>query len=704
MPDLLLELRSEEIPARMQAAGAESLRREVEKRLQAQALDWGKAEAFATPRRLALIVRGLPAGVLASQEEVRGPRVGATYEAVEGFLRSTGVARDALEKRGEGTKAAWFATREIPARTLDEVLAEILPEAVRAVRWPKSMRWGRGNFRWVRPLRGILCIVGDGDTSRPVALDIEGIPCGAVTRGHPYRAPEEFTIKSVDSYESQLREVKVILRAEDRCEWIRAIVDRVAEHLQLIAGYKSELLDEIAGLVEWPKVYIGSIDDVFSDLPNDVLHTSMNKHQKFISLFNEKSGRIENFLAVADIEAADGVTQIRAGYERVLRARLEDALFFWQNDLRTGIEVMHSGLSGMVFHFALGDMEARTERISGLAEEIAREIGGLSPKMMRRAGKIAKADLCSETVREFPELQGIAGALLAKEAGEDPKVCAVVARQYRPVGRNDRPAQGPAALVLADRADMLWGFFAAGERPTGSRDPYALRRATLGILRTLIEKDIYFSLHKLISLAEQQYAEMPLSVRKKMSLPAREDAHDAVVEFMLERLRVYLREGGPGDGYCHDFVIAAARRGAEDDPRWFARLVFHLDQWFRPPFREPAKDDFLAAYRRVASILDAEGDGEARKLDRELCRKSEEENSLVEALDLAEEEIKDNRSNHDPQAVLEAVAKLRGPVHRFFEKVHVNDPNPKLRLNRLHLLAQTRAVMEQVADFGAIEG
>ena len=695
MPDLLLELRSEEIPARMQVAGAESLRREVQKRLQAQALDWGKAEEFATPRRLALIVRGLPDGVPASQEEVRGPRVGAPDVAVEGFLRSTGVARDALEQRGEGTKAAWFATREIPARTLDEVLAEILPEAVRAVRWPKSMRWGRGNFRWVRPLRGILCILSEGARNRPVAFDIEGVPCGAVTRGHPYLAPDEFIVESVDSYESQLKEAKVILRAEDRRQRILDCVFKAARAKDLELVEDSGLLDEIAGLVEWPVIHIGQIEGVFSDLPDEVLQVSMRKHQKFFSLRNPESRRIVGFIAVADIEAADGGARILEGYERVLRARLADARFFWENDLRTGIEAMRSGLSGMVFHAALGSMEERTVRISALAEEIAVHIGDRFPKLMRRAGEIAKADLCSETVREFPELQGIAGALLIKEAGEDPKIREAVKWQYHPVGPDDITTPGEAALVLADRADMLWGFFAAGERPTGSRDPYALRRAALVILRTLIEKNIHFHLHNLMFLAEKQYTNIPQSVRG--------DVVNPVVKFTLERLRVYLREGNIHRmGYRHDFVTAAARRGAETDPCWFAHLVFHLDQWFRPEFRQPEKDDLLAAYRRVASILDAEGNVKGGDPDPELYH-GPEERSLAEALDLAVVEVITNTSNHNPLAVLEGLEKLREPIHRFFENVYVNDPDSKLRLNRLRLLAQIRVVMEQVADFGAIE-
>ena len=448
---------------------------------------------------------------------------------------------------------------------------------------------------------------------------------------------------------------------------------------------------------------MGSIDDAFSDLPNDVLHASMNKHQKFISLFNEESKRIERFVAVADIETEDDGAQIQVGYGRVLRARLEDALFFWENDKRTWPKEMCTGLSGMVFHAALGNMEERTVRISSLAEEITRHIGDCPLKTMRRAGEIAKRDLCSETVREFPELQGIVGGLLAREAGEDPEVCDVVARQYRPAGRYDVPARGPAALVLADRADMLWGFFAAGERPTGSSDPYALRRAALAILRTLIEKNIYFPLHNLMFLAEKQYANMPLSAREKMPLLAREDVLHPVVKFMLERLHVYLREGNIHRmGYRHDFVTAAARRGAENDPCWFAHLVFHLDQWFRPEFRQPEKDDLLAAYRRVASILDAERAGEILDPDPELYHEPEER-SLAEALNLTVVEVITNRSNHNPLAVLEGLEKLREPVHRFFENVHVNDPDSKLRLNRLRLLAQIRVVMEQVADFGAIE-
>ena len=708
MSDLLLELRSEEIPARMQAKGAELLRGAVESRLKGRGLDWKMAEAFATPRRLALIVRGLPDEIPESREERRGPRVGAPEKALAGFLRSTDLPREMLEVRGEGADQAYFAVWDNLAQPLHEVLAVELPQVLRTMTWPKSMRWGRGNFRWVRPLRSIVCIVDDDAGSRVVELDVEGIPCGRVTCGHPYMAPDEFTVESVDSYESQLEEAKVVLRAENRREWIRqavdhAVADLAVAGLELEPAYGSDLIHEIAGLVEWPVAYVGQIDRAFSDLPNDVLHASMTKHQKFISLWNWKNERIDHFAAVADIQVEkDDRARIRQGYERVLRARLADAQFFWENDKRTGIEEMRRGLSGMVFHSALGDMEARTERISGLAEAIAGKIGGLSSKMTRRSGEIAKVDLCSETVREFPELQGIVGALLAKEAGENEHVCNMVARQYLPSRPDGKTTPGPAALVLADRADMLWGFFAAGKRPTGSGDPYALRRAASAILRTLIEKDIYFSLRTLISLAEQQYANMPLLARKKMSLPARENACDAVVKFILERLRVYLREGGLRKGYRHDLVTAAARQGNEKDPHWFARLVFHLDQWFRPALREPTKDDLLAAYRRVASILDAEGDGEEQELDRELCRKPEE-HSLVEALDLAKKEIEDNRLSHDPQAVLEAVAKLREPVHRFFENVHVNDPDPKLRLNRLHLLARVRYVMGLVADFGAIE-
>ena len=978
MSDLLLELRSEEIPARMQAKGAELLRGAVESRLEGRGLNWKTAEAFATPRRLALIVRGLPGEVPKSREERRGPRVGAPEKALAGFLRSTDLTREMLEVRGEGADQAYFAVWDNLAQPLHEVLAVELPQALRAMTWPKSMRWGHGNFRWVRPLRSIVCIVDDDTGSRVVELDVERIPCGRVTCGHPYMAPDAFTVESVDKYEDRLEEAKVILRADLRRESIRQAVD----HAVVVAGselepvYRSDLIHEITGLVEWPVAYVGQIDDVFSDLPNDLLHASMTKHQKFISLWNGKTERIDNFVAVADIQVEKGDRdRIQKGYERVLRARLSDAQFFWENDKRTGIEEMRRGLSGMVFHSALGDMEARTERISGLAEAIIGEIGGLSSKMTHRAGEIAKADLRSETVREFPELQGIVGALLAKEAGENEHVCSMVARQYLPSRPDGKTTPGPAALILADRADMLWGFFAVGERPTGSGDPYALRRTALAILRTLIEKDIYFSLRTLISLAEKQYEKVPL--------PAREDTSEAVVKFMLQRLHVHMCEGGPEDPewirgafdrlrvhlceggledpawihdalgrldahvhlceegllkdpkqisdalkllrmhlceegledpewilntlerlgkhvrrceagledpegilntlkrlgkhvhlyekgledpewirdtlerlgehvhrceagledpewilntlerlgkhvhqceegledsewilntlerlgkhahrceegledpewisdalkglrmylyeegledpkwisdalkglrmhlceggledsewisdvlkglrmhlckegledpewirdtlerlpghmcdgrpgglrmrYRHDLVTAAARQGAENDPRWFARLVFHLDQWFRLKLREPEQANLLAAYRRVASILDAEGDGEAWEPDRKPPPPEPEEHSLAKALDLAKKEIEDNRSSHDPQAVLEVLAKLSDPVHLFFKNVHVNDPNPKLRLNRLHLLAQVRAVMEKVADFGAIE-
>ena len=713
MSDLLLELRSEEIPARMQAKGAELLRGAVESRLKDRGLDWKTAEAFATPRRLALIVRGLPAGVPASREERRGPRVGAPEKALAGFLRSTDLTREMLEMRGEGADQAYFAVWDNLAQPLHEVLAVELPQALRAMTWPKSMRWGRGNFRWVRPLRSIVCIVDDDTGSRVVELDVEGIPCGRVTCGHPYMAPDEFTVESVDKYEDRLEKANVILRAENRRKRIDDCVFKAAlgKDFDFELVEDSGLLDEITGLVEWPVVHIGRIEDVFSDLPDEVLQVSMRRHQKFFSLRNLESQRIVGFAAVADIKAADGGARILEGYERVLRARLADARFFWENDLRTGIEAMRSGLSEMGFHPALGSMEERTVRISALAAKITRKIGGPPPKMMHRAGELAKADLCSEMVREFPELQGIVGARLAEEAGEDQKICEAVKRQYSPiVGPDDIPSPVAAALVLADRADMLWGFFAVGERPTGSRDPYALRRAALAILRTLIENKIHFPLHRLVTLAEKNYGER--------HFPYREDAHDAVVKFMLERLRVYLREHKKGHRY--DLIAAAARRGAEDDPYRFLLRVQALEKFFVLE-RSSAADQLLATYRRAANIVDVE-DVEASDLDSGLYL-GEEERSLAEALDKVEGDVlssiekdvinslaQDAKEKADESpwdavdalVALPALGQLSDPIKHFFENVHVNDPDPDLRRHRHRLLVRLRAMMERVADFGEI--
>ena len=433
----------------------------------------------------------------------------------------------------------------------------------------------------MRPLRGILCIISDDGTSRPVALDIEGIPCGAVTRGHPYLAPEEFTVESVDSYESQLSQARVMLRVGERCDKIHedVVVAADVEGLDLVLD--PDLVVEIAGLVEWPVVFVDRIEAAFSGLPDALLRISMRKHQKFLSLQDPSSQRIAGFAGVADIESTDGGVQIRAGYGRVLRARLKDALFFWENDKRTGLKEMRTGLSGMIFHADLGSMEERTQRIADLAAKIAPAFS-TDPDWAYRAGKLAKADLCSETVREFPELQGIVGGLLAADANEDPEVVTAIATQYRtedslvdfgfgfagevgsdeflfgPGGDRNRAA---AALILADRMDTLWGFFAVGERPTSSRDPYALRRAALVVLRTLIKNERPFSLGDLINLAEQGYGDMRLA--------ARGDASSSLLAFMLERLRVDLRDGGSGYGkYRHDMIAAAALPGGPRTVRY----------------------------------------------------------------------------------------------------------------------------------------
>ena len=718
MPDLLLELRSEEIPARMQTKGAELLRGAVESRLKDRGLDWKTAEAFATPRRLALIVRGLPDGVPASREERRGPRVGAPEKALAGFLRATGLTRGMLDVRGEGANAAYFAIWENSAQSLQEVLAVELPQALRAMAWPKSMRWGRGNFRWIRPLRSIVCIVDDDTGSRVVELDVEGIPCGRVTCGHPYMAPDEFTVESVDKYEDRLEEAKVILRAEKRREWIRRDVDEVArvEGLELVPD--PDLVEEIVGLVEWPVVLADRIEEAFSGLPDDLVRVSMRKHQKFLSLRDPTRERIAGFAGVADIEAGDGGSRIRAGYGRVLRARLKDALFFWENDQRTGLDVMRPGLSGMVFHTALGSMEARARRVAWLATQIAPAFS-VKLHLAYLAGDLAKTDLCSETVREFPELQGIVGGLLAALAGDPLEVAIAIVEQYRtennPIHfgssliqktRGDEFStkveefgnRTAAVLILADHADTLWGFFAAGERPTSSRDPYALRRSALIILRTLIENNRPFSLRELIDLAEQGYGDM--------LLVAREDASSSLQAFMLERLRVDLREGGSGYGkYRHDMVAAAGLRGAEVSPIQFKQRAETLNLLFvdrSDPDLSKQADAMLAAWRRCASILDAEGNSEEDGVPASGLYCEPAEHSLALALKQAQE-IDDHRL-HNPVAALAELKELYGSVGPFFEQVRVNHPDLIIRQNRLRLLAQVRAVLEKVADFGAIEG
>ncbi|MHA3978881.1 glycine--tRNA ligase subunit beta [Halovulum sp. GXIMD14794] len=493
MPDLLLELLSEEIPARMQARAAEDLKRMVTDALVEAGLTYAGAGAFATPRRLTLAVEGLTDRSPDTREERKGPRADAPEKAIEGFLRSTGLTRDQLEVRDDKKGQVLFAVIERPGRAASEIIAEVVPQVVRTFPWPKSMRWGSGSLRWVRPLHSILCILSDEAGATVVPFDVDGIASGDSTVGHRFMAPDRFSVTSFEDYELKLARAHVVLNPETRADKIRHDAEQMAFAQGLEVVEDKGLLAEVAGLVEWPVVLMGDIGPDFLDLPPEVLQTSMKEHQKFFSVRNPKTGRIEKFVTVANRETADQGATILHGNDKVLAARLSDAKFFWENDLRTvkskGLEGMAAPLANVTFHAKLGTQAERIARIEALAREIAPLVGA-QPDLAAEAARVVKADLSSEMVYEFPELQGVMGTYYAKAAGHDDAVATACAAHYQPLGPSDDVPTEPVsvAVALADKIDMLTGFWAIDEKPTGSGDPYALRRAALGVIRTAVSR------------------------------------------------------------------------------------------------------------------------------------------------------------------------------------------------------------------------
>ncbi|MFC7703931.1 glycine--tRNA ligase subunit beta [Plastorhodobacter daqingensis] len=492
MPDLLIELFSEEIPARMQDRAAADLKRLVTDGLVESGLTYEAAAAFSTPRRLALAVHGLTAQSPTLREERKGPRADAPDAAIEGFCRSVGLQRDQLELRDAGKAQVFFAVVERPGRPAAAIIAEVLEAAIRTFPWPKSMRWGSGTLRWVRPLQSILCILSDEAGAETVPFEIDGIRAGNTTEGHRFMSPGRFAVTGFEDYQARLKRAHVILDAQERADriWSEATNAAFAQGLELVAD--KGLLAEVAGLVEWPVVLMGAIDDAFLGLPPEVLQTSMKEHQKFFSVRNPATGRIEKFVTVANRETADHGATILRGNQKVLSARLSDARFFWENDLRvvqspSGMDEWLEGLKAVTFHNKLGSQFDRITRIAALARDIAPQVGA-DPDQAEQAARIAKTDLQSAMVGEFPELQGLMGSYYARAAGLPDAVADACAAHYSPLGPSDAVPSDPVsvAVALADKLDTLSGFWAIDEKPTGSKDPYALRRAALGVIRLVL--------------------------------------------------------------------------------------------------------------------------------------------------------------------------------------------------------------------------
>ena len=686
MAELLLELFSEEIPARMQARAREDLARLLGNALGEAGLEFNEIKTFATPRRLTTVVEGLPARSPDMREERKGPRVDAPDAAIKGFLKSMGLASaDQAERRDDKKGAYYVALLERPGRATAEVIAEIMPELVKSFPWPKSMRWGCGRLRWVRPLQSIICLL-DG---KVVPFEVHGIRSGKETRGHRFMAHEPFKVRRFKDYDEKLRDAKVILDGDERARIILEGARKAAAKEGLTLLEDEALLAENAGLTEWPVVLLGSFDEEFLSVPPEVLATSMKAHQKCFSLRKKDGALASRFIVVANLEARDKGNAIVAGNERVIRARLADAKFFFEQDRKVMLPDRVPKLKEIVFHEKLGSQYERVQRVWRLARELAPLVDA-DPDLAERAAILAKADLVSLMVGEFPELQGVMGRYYALDQEEIEAVADAIAAHYRPLGPSDDVPRDPVAIAvaLADKLDMLVGFWAIDEKPTGSKDPYALRRAALGVIRIVLENDLRLRLKEYL-LTHQATAKFD---------PAVHNLADRLLSFFADRLKVHLRD----QGARHDLVDAVFALGG-DDLLIIVRRVEALGRFLDTEDGE----HLLIGAKRAINILRIEEKKDSRTYDESpdpTLFKRPEEKALAKAVDAVEKASAAAITREDFEAAMAEMAKLRTPVDEFFDHVTVNATDPGLRANRLRLLNRIRATTLTVADFSKIEG
>jgi glycyl-tRNA synthetase beta chain len=693
MSELLLELLSEEIPARMQARASDDLKRLIVDGLKARGLDVGEARSFATPRRLTLVIEGVPAKSPAISEEKKGPRVGAPDQAVQGFLKSAGLAsiEDATVVKDEKKGDFYVAKIEKPGRAAGEIIAETIVEVAAKFPWPKSMRWGSSSFQWVRPLQSVLCLL-DG---KVVPFELDGIEAGNETRGHRFLGPGPFKVKNFADYEAKLAAHHVMLDPAKRAAAISEQAHALAKDAKLELIEDDALLAENAGLTEWPVVLMGTFDKAFLEVPAEVLTTSMKTHQKCFSLREMRSKKLANkFLLVSNLVAKDGGTEIVSGNEKVIRARLSDAKFFWEQDLKHPLGEMAGKLSGITFHEKLGSQKDRVDRIEALAFELAGACDAI-PEDARRAAGLAKADLVSGMVGEFPELQGLMGRYYAEHVGTKPEIARALELHYKPKGPTDtvpREDQGNAvavAVALADKLDTLVGFWAIGEKPTGSGDPYQLRRAALGVIRIVLENDLRVPLNHYTEIGERLHG------AKKTAGEVQSD----LLSFFADRLKVFLRD----QGKRHDLIDAVFALGGQDDLALIVRRVEALDAFLKT-------DDgvnLLAGVKRAANILAIEEKKDKKSYagpyDLKLITEKEE-TALAAAIEATKQDTVAAINVENFAGAMRALSELRAPVDAFFEKILVNADDPKIRENRLRLLSEIRAATQTVADFSKISG
>jgi glycyl-tRNA synthetase beta chain len=759
--DLLIELFSEEIPARMQARAADDLKKLMTNGLVEAGLTYASAAAFATPRRLCLTVEGVLDASPRTVEERKGPKADAPEKAIEGFLRGAGLTRDDLVERDTPKGKILFASITKEGRPASDIIAEELEKTIRTFPWAKSMRWGNGTLKWVRPLHSILCILSREDGAEVVPLDVDGIISGNTTRGHRFLAPDEIKVTGFDDYATKLKRAFVVLDSAERRDaiWHDATNTAFASGLEVVED--AGLLAEVAGLVEWPVVLMGRIGDDFLDLPPEVLQTSMKEHQKFFSVRNPKTGRIEKFITVANRTTADSGATILAGNEKVLSARLADAKFFWDNDLRVaksdvGMAAWVENLKNVTFHNKLGTQAELIERMAVLARELAPMVGA-DPDDAEKAARIAKADLSSEMVYEFPELQGLMGRYYAAAAGMSDEIAAASEEHYAPLGPSDDVPTAPisVAVALAEKIDKLTGFWAIDEKPTGSKDPFALRRAALGVIRTVVENDLSLQLMQLLrlqaaSLTASQNWQSYVSdhaaigaVREKLNLTegetialvnsikataekdgriltregdpevtkdwpdfllalpkARADADtDNLISFLHDRLKVYLKD----QGIRHDIIDACIAMEGNDDLTLLVKRARALSETLKTDDGE----NLIQAFKRANNILsqaeDADGVEYSYGADVKFAE-TDQEIALFAALDAADAVITPAMAAQDFTTAMSAMAALRGPLDAFFETVQINTDNATVRRNRLNLLSRIRTLGTSVADLTRIDG
>lgn len=696
MPELLLELFSEEIPARHQRRAAENLKKLVTDALVERGLLYEGAVSFVTPRRLTLSVIGVPAASAATKTERKGPRTDAPEKAIEGFLRAAGLSSvEQASVQNDPKKGDFYvAISEKPGEKTTDIVADIVPNLIEKFPWPKSMRWGSGKLTWIRPLRAMIATLAvEGDETQTIEFEVGEVKSGNTTYGHRFLAPEAINVRRFEDYAAALEKAKVVLDLDRRMEIIRADADNLAfaQGLEVIAD--QGLLEEAAGLVEWPVVMMGNFKQEFLSLPEEVVTTAIRSHQKCFCLRNAETGKLaDRFLLISNLEAPDGGKTIVAGNERVIHARLSDAKFFYDTDLKTPLENRLPKLDAMVFHEKLGTQSQRVERLIALAAELAPMVGAHADDAAR-AAKLAKADLVTDMVFEFPELQGLMGKYYALAQGEKPEVANAILDHYKPSGPSDEvPVEAVSiAVALADKLDMLTGFWAIDEKPTGSKDPFALRRAALGVIRISLDNQLDLDLAKLV--ADHMVRISGAADKAKVA---------DLMLFFEDRLVVQMRDSG----IKHDVLDAVLGNGGLAKGFTLPSIVARAQELAKL-LDSDAGESLLAGYRRAANILRAEEKKDGKPFNDPVDNSAfaqDQEAQLFSAIKVVNESVAANISNEDFAVAMADLASLRTPVDAFFEDVMVNDDDPEIRINRLNLLAKLRETMHLIADFSKLAG